>query len=508
MSQPNQKPMRTVWHSLLWKEWHEQKWKLVGLTVFAMAMLLYFWDGKLGLLSYAVATTLFCYSLVGLFLGIHCAASENGRGTMPFLQTLPVSMRKPASIKLLTSWILLMIPILVVILWAGCYFAWVRADQKIWDSMGQELHRFGLLGGTWGLSNWLVGLGIGGALCVSSLLLWSATLGLNRENEIHSAAVSFLAMAAIWFVIGAAGYYMDKWQWQNLLYVTVPIMAGAPGGPSVIKQLEIYQSIWPAVVVAIVAHAGVLAWFVHRFGRKTVRPARTLGESTTASHVTSLGPPRSSKLTAIVWKQLHETGPLALIAAAGVLVMTGAVWWLNPNVAIQNTPGEVLGMVTLWVGFMVTIVAGMGVFLEDVKPKIGIFWRSRPVNITQWFFVKYFTGLAVLIVTFGAMLLIAIALPGERSLFQSERAGAQIALLVLAMLLVYSISMASYCLGRHPIVSVLATLAILVSGVWCCEELSGWNQPSWSLTILMLIAGQLGATAIAWLAICNNEGWH
>ena len=25
-------PMRTIWHSLAWKEWHEHKWKLVAIT--------------------------------------------------------------------------------------------------------------------------------------------------------------------------------------------------------------------------------------------------------------------------------------------------------------------------------------------------------------------------------------------------------------------------------------------------------------------------------------------
>ena len=36
--------MRTVWHSLVWKEWHEHKWKLVIFVLLALLL----GDGEIG----------------------------------------------------------------------------------------------------------------------------------------------------------------------------------------------------------------------------------------------------------------------------------------------------------------------------------------------------------------------------------------------------------------------------------------------------------------------------
>ena len=157
-------------------------------------------------------------------------------------------------------------------------------------------------------------------------------------------------------------------------------------------------------------------------------------------------------------------GPLTLMAAAAILMITFLIFWLNPSIHVQESRGEVLASLTLGVGFLVTVVAGQGVFLEDLKPKVSLFWRSRPINTTQWFFVKFFTGLTVLVVTFGALLLVAYFSDTGRLQINSEHFGAQVASMALISVLIYTISMASYCLGRQPIISVVAALGILFFG--------------------------------------------
>ena len=287
------------------------------------------------------------------------------------------------------------------------------------------------------------------------------------------------------------------------------MVAAAPGGPAAAhNHLQHWGSPLPFIICGVVGHACVLAWYLHRFGRKTVRPARTLGGRVKATKSDWLAPPRRSQLTAIIWKQVHETGPLTLMAAAAILMITFLIFWLNPSIHVQESRGEVLASLTLGVGFLVTVVAGQGVFLEDLKPKVSLFWRSRPINTTQWFFVKFFTGLTVLVVTFGALLLVAYFSDTGRLQINSEHFGAQVASMALISVLIYTISMASYCLGRQPIISVVAALGILFFGAQGFGIVFNRFDPHWSVGLAALLVAQAAATVVAWLAVRNDWGWH
>ena len=73
-----QKTMRTVWQSLLWKEWHEHKWKLAGFLLLAVLLMLMFsWmphRGGIAAMPMMVGLVLFFHSiLAGLFQGMHTA---------------------------------------------------------------------------------------------------------------------------------------------------------------------------------------------------------------------------------------------------------------------------------------------------------------------------------------------------------------------------------------------------------------------------------------------------
>ena len=94
--------MRTIWHSLLWKEWHEHKWKLVALMCMILMIPLIVYGGDTDRLLVAFSTSAVFYSVfAALLVGMSTGGGENGRGTMQFMQTLPVSMHRPAAIKLL-----------------------------------------------------------------------------------------------------------------------------------------------------------------------------------------------------------------------------------------------------------------------------------------------------------------------------------------------------------------------------------------------------------------------
>lgn len=57
---------------------------------------------------------------------------------------------------------------------------------------------------------------------------------------------------------------------------------------------------------------------------------------------------------------------------------------------------------TAMIAFLAAAVAGVGLFMEDLRPGVHAFWRSRPIPIDHWFWLKYVGGLACLAGTLAA----------------------------------------------------------------------------------------------------------
>ena len=168
-------------------------------------------------------------------------------------------------------------------------------------------------------------------------------------------------------------------------------MAAAPGGVAFIDEIHGEGSLpkWPFLLSAVLGNACALGCFLWRYGQRAMRPARAAGgPASVAQNLSGLAPPRQSQLSAIAWKQFYETGSLAILSAGAVLFFTTLYFLSAFERADKFEYGEALAAIAMSAGFMVTLVTGMGVFLDDLKPEIGNFWRSRPVNFSVWFGVN------------------------------------------------------------------------------------------------------------------------
>ena len=129
--------------------------------------------------SYTASLT--TYGIIaGMFLAMSTAAGEKSRGTMPFLQSLPVPMWRPAWAKLVSAAVTDVLPLVVTALailliyllfpgyWQDHEQTYGRssvrvADGRIWERLGVRLAC--------------------SALGVGSLLVWDAASGVNRQDE-------------------------------------------------------------------------------------------------------------------------------------------------------------------------------------------------------------------------------------------------------------------------------------------------------------------------------------
>ncbi len=509
------KPMRSAWWSLLWKEWHEHKWHMVGLSVVLVVLPLVFMGNDPQTLLVTTSMSLLCYGLLaGLFTGMGTAAGENSRGTMRFLQSLPVGTEKPATARLFLSCLTVIAPICVAV---GFAYAYLLAQQyhpldvEVMLDWTRQASLFSTQTFN-GIAGYSLMLALLSSLVTASLLVWMAAFGVNRSDEVRAGAIGFLVIAFVWLCILAAQSWLEWVNWTAGIDVLTVIMAAAPGGPGLIASLSTagFGTVWPYVVFSFLVHAYLIRRYLRRYGRGASRSGRPLGSATKTVPSGWLLPPRRSQLSAIIWKQVQETGPLVALAAVAAILFAGVIVLLNRYNGFRSSFGETLAGTALGVGYLVTVVAGMGVFLEDVKPKVGIFWRSRPVNVTTWFFVKFFTGLVVLVGCFGSLFLLAYLLPGGRRLLDAHQPAMHATAFALAFLLTYTLSMASYCMGKHPIVAFMATIGIVYSGAVASSVVVNRVLGQWEpeLAIGLILVAQIAAMAIAWGALRFNWGWH
>jgi len=493
--------MRTIWHSLLWKEWHEHKWKLASLTAILAAALLVFSSDSPG--PFMAARTMsihFCYCvLAGAFLGMSTAGGENGRKTLLFLRSLPAPMWQSAITKLMAALFTVVLPVLVC---AGVFYVWWTFNHWPGDVELQFDERH------WSVAGFVAAETLGATLGVSSLVLWMATAGLNRSDEIRAGAVGFLTICIVWFVFAYAFGQAEKRNLHTIENGLAILFAAMPGGAGIVLLNDRLSSgrYWPLILTAVLGHGCVLAWYLRRADRVVFRPARTDGNASSLawSRKQPLSPPRRNQVSAIAWKQVRETGPLALVAVGGILVMATVFYLYNYKRLYAQEFGEALAGMTLMMAFFVTIVTGIGVFLEDLKPGVEDFWRSRPINFPLWFGVKFMVGMLILVATFGTLMLFAYWLTDSTLLRHEPHPLVVLGSISWLFLLIYTLSMAAYCILRQPLYAAVLSIGLFIAGIFVLEWFSNHifqNPFHWAVSAALMLLLQAIVTTLAWLAV-------
>jgi hypothetical protein len=370
----------------------------------------------------------------------------------------------------------------------------------------------------WLLADWYASRLAVGSLAAVSILLWMAAGGVNRSDEVRAAAVGLLVILVVWLVLTALGiaFRADN----NFPAWWKVLSAGAAGGPAAVEASDSRTAagldwtawasrLWPYAVAALLSHTLVAAWFIGRFGRLAAAP-RTVGESAPArTEIAWLGPPRRRPLSAILWKQARESAPLAALGAL-VIVASAAAFGLYAAWAEEVDPIGIVAVasVVAWAGcgFFVSIVAGIGVFMEDMQGRLHEFWRSRPVNVDQWFLVKFVAGLVITLAILALPpLLIAGAalvwtprseLPADN--FQEVARFVQYALLL--QFGVYCTAVLAIVLVRQAAYAAILALAAVGLSLPSLDNSGSivWTAPA---------VASFGAAILAWLAVRKDWGW-
>lgn len=512
--------MNGVWRSLLWKEWREQRSSIAILTAFFVLIPTLFSLRTPTNYFGVYSMTLFVIPIMCLFVAMGIAAREQASGTIGFLQALPISPRNPAAAKLLWGIVAVTAPLLI-----SLGVAWlVRAalGSAAQEAIDWDASNYGIAGQVWFQVRAIVPL-----VAAVSLLLWFSAAGVNGSDEVRAGAIGLLVVVLFWGMFGLVAFALDSLKVYSVERVVDVGMAMAPGGivtfdlgmPSVERRAEQTSSWnWFLMGAMIVSHAALAAIYVGRFGRLAVGRRQAVEHVTVRELPTWLAPPRRSPFAAIGWKQFRESAPLAVMGAACIALITLIVYLSTKREGISANQLPFMAA-TVWmiVGVMVAVVAGIGVFLDDLSPGLNGFWRSRPIKIGQWFFVKYVVGLLVTIVTI-ALPLMAAALyvwlaPDDLSVSNLRDDGdvRHFALLGgIGQVVVYNYAIAAIVLLRRPIHAAFSAIAVaLLTWVSSAMIAEIFFRSSQEIVILTLVGCLMVATFVAaWLAIKNDWGWR
>ena len=214
-------------------------------------------------------------------------------------------------------------------------------------------------------------------------------------------------------------------------------------------------------------HVALSAWYVRRFGRTANRRG-----AFAASRRSPIEPVRLAVAAAPIGDYRDRVETISRKRAAGACRAGRRcrhhAWhfWFQSGL-VFNAAGRVRGndvaMVGVCIGFAITLIVGIGVCFYDVSPQQNTFWRSRPINPDTWFWVKFFTGLIILVATLYIPLLVVVFAfhPDPDHFLPSNSATA----IFVAQFALFAAAVATTCLVRHAVYAAILSIPLMYFGV-------------------------------------------
>jgi hypothetical protein len=174
---------------------------------------------------------------------------------------------------------------------------------------------------------------------------------------------------------------------------------------------------------------------------------------------------------------------------------------------------HIASVICVMVGYFVAIVAGVGLFMDDLRPELSTFWRSRPIQYDQWFGIKFSSSalLTVGVLAMGPLLNLGLAIAAEWMHGGYELMASRVEEVmyvlwigIVAQCAAFCVATAAMVLLRRPVLAALATV-LVTACLAASAEIFSRSSGTTVGVIVALIA--LTSTSIAWLAVRNDWGW-
>ncbi len=472
-----------IWLNLFWKEWHEQKWKLLALTAIALSVCVALLFQDLGNVAFSLVFTNMAYAMLApILMGMGVCSSEHATGVIHFVRAQPVPMRRVASVRWIAGACVLLTPLICVS--AICWIV-----QCFEDQVGPQSVRTGAffeLGSTWRESSALYVVSLAGMAASLNLYAWIVAVAVNQRTEYRAGLVGLLVAFAI-FSIGVLG--LSGWD-NHRPDISVPNLLSLISGPLVSIGIVdfIRHSLDWLIVVAVVWQLlltmCLMQVMVFRYGREERWLSGDVFRRTSmaATETMQLGQPRSSQWRALLWLQIRQSLPVCVV---GLCLVPAIVLMSGDNA--QDSFDSMYPVI----GCVLALLIGVGTFVSELQPALHTFWRSRPISPASWFWYKFIGGAIVLIGLFD----VPCMLVAWTGMVRTSSPGFAAMFPLLLHLLCYSIAVFMACSVRHSTYSTVLAIGALFLIV--VPEMTELRVPRFLAFFTMWRKASGGATGLA-----------
>ncbi|HVW36404.1 MAG TPA: hypothetical protein VHB99_03830, partial [Pirellulales bacterium] len=297
--------MNTIWRNLLWREWHEYKWKLAALSAILLTVQVYlgFESGNADVPP--IAFWFLCLIPGAFFVGVRTATGERTSRTLEFTRALPIKTWQTAAVKLGMAAITCLLPIVFSILVALGFHFWRTSDSAGPTTDTVSVNARELQGA--------MVLGLLAAGTAISVLIWATAAAVGQPSELRASAAAAAAMlgwpAALLVTAIAAQrlFHISTGDLSEFALATGPcgflvVIFGANFDFTPRHQLL-------DVVLQLSSLIAVTAWTLRRFGRLNREAIRSPGAAAApaaGSGTYAIARTNWRPLTALAWKQWRE----------------------------------------------------------------------------------------------------------------------------------------------------------------------------------------------------------
>lgn len=456
-----------IWLNLFWKEWHEQKWKLMALTAIALSVCMALLFQDFGNATDGMFFTILAYAQFGpLFVGMGVCAGEHASGAIDFVRAQPVSLRRVAAVRWIAGACTLLVPwwCASALCWIAMYFQIQGQPQSVRTNALFVLHA------GWSESRTLIAFSLAGTAACLNLYAWIVAIAVNQRTEFRAGLLGMLVAVAIG-VVGIVSMYAGVD--MSTLDVPVARLIGVASGPLASTGVFTFFSrsqfgyIFITIAWQLTLAFSLMQIMVLRYGRavRWLSPPFSINRMEVKDSALP-GKPRASQWHALLWLQLRQSIPICVVGLCVVL----AIAVLSAGLA----PGPASGLFdTMFptVGCVLALLIGVGSFVSELQPDLHTFWRSRPISPSHWFWFKYTGGALALVGLFD----LPCVLLTWSGIAQTSSPGFAAVFPVLLHLLCYSFAVFAACSVRHS--SYSTALAVCALSVILVPELADFRVP-------------------------------
>jgi hypothetical protein len=410
------------------------------------------------------------YTLVAsIVLAVRASHGEQTEGTLSFTTSLPMSIRRVATVRIAAAALTLALPILI----GACILATAlaigvveQAEPRDAGYSARLLQRStaSLLTSLEQLLSVTAIAVVGGVELLLALSLCGCWLRSRAQVGLLGAVMALGSMIA-----AGAYWYGQRKPISQLVYGAILPQSLAihwsyreQTGGYTDHELAPYR--WLSLGLAIPLLTILAFLFVYRYGsRSGAAPASKRRRFRIAMPAIASRLPihLPNRLIALIWLELRQSVPLAASGLAFAILVTVA------GVLMEARHGHDFGTSlrmelphsVFFIGMLWAVVVGSGLYSRDLDIKPGNFWRSRPISLAMWFWCKFVVGLlTVLVVLDGVTILISWTAP--RVSMTSGMSWAYVGCFPMIHALMYSLSVLGTCAFRRPVIGGVLAVAV------------------------------------------------